>query len=345
MTESRKSLIKTGKENLDKALNPSNNWQDGVKKNSELEKAAKILDLEVSIKCSYDTTTVDLSPGIVQKLEPFLVNVAKAKEFIDNFSGNATPKAEQQKIYNDKKTKLTSKLGQKWANKLAKLPVTITVTQPKFVFGVAWGRKPLETATGYGAPVSTDIMLKASPLFGIEGSLDLITCAGFIPVAGQIITVLELVLTVVGVEPIFKLYASGTIEVSGKGTIHYDDDANNGAIETHTKATMKLGIEASVTAKAGVVGFIFSGGSIEGLIADNTYLVSAETGFTADFGQGINFGRGPYIEASLGFSGLIAKGTKKTQRKGLAGTEKEYFNYVVVDPKPDLIGGTYYFNE
>ena len=217
--------------------------------------------------------------------------------------------------------------------------------QPKVSFGVAWARKPLESETGYGSPVCYDIFINASPIFGIDGTLDLITCAGFIPVAGQIIKVVDIVLAVVGVDPILTLTASGSISFSGKTTIHYDLDANNGAIDLNTNVTMKLVAEASITLPAGVIGFIFSAGSTSSLMQDKTYKITGETGFTADFGYGIHFGKGPFIRASLGFSGMVLVGKEETTSEGYGGKDKVFLGpYTIIEAKPNLLGNTYYLN-
>jgi len=272
---------------------------------------------------------------------------AVAKEFIDEMTGNALSKEKQNSIYKDKlrEIKASSKFTKAFKGKLLKLPITITVDNPMISLGVAWGRKPYTDFANASTPVAYDIFVKADPLFKITGSLDLITCATFLPVAGQVIEVVRIVLEVAGAEPVFKISASGKIAVNGKGTIHDDAQSkNNHSIDPVVIATVKLMVEASITAKAGLVGFIFSGGDYKGLVTDTTVNAKAEVGFDATFGQGVNFSMGPYFKAQLGFLGLIAVGKKESKTK-LGGSEKELFRYTIIKPNPDLLGGTYYFNK
>jgi hypothetical protein len=351
LSDKKKKLIEETQKKQEKTVNDRDfpYGGDNSKLSPEKEKEKEILNkynLQLSVKASYDDTVLNFTPGYKGKITKFILTLLKAKGFIDEITGNSYSKKKQQTIYDNRKSILEKSFGKKdWFNKISKYPITITVHEPQFAIGMTWGREPLDIDNGYGAPVKYDMYIKASPLFKVSGSLDLITSAGFIPVAGQAIKVADIVLNVVGVEPIFKLTADGSIAVSGKGTIHKDEHANNGSIEVDAVVGITLTLEASVTVKAGVAGFIFSGGSIEGLIAENTYLVSAETGFTADFGLGANFSKGPFVDASLNFSGLEAVGKHETKINGIGAGEKETFRYTILKkPEKPLIAGTYYFN-
>ncbi|WP_282133531.1 hypothetical protein [Cellulophaga baltica] len=309
-------------------------------------KSPEKLDFKVSLKCSYDSTIIDFTPGVHEKIRNIVQTILKAKGFIDEITGNSISDEEKETIYSDRKKVLEAKFGKKkWFKKLSKLPITISVDNPQIAFVFAWGREIIDDGSSFGAPIAYNAMIQASPLFKITGSLDLITCAGFIPVAGQIIKVVELVLDVIGADPVFKLEATGQIDVSANGKIQFDERGNGGHLETSNKASISLSVEASITLGGGILGFVFSGGDIDSLIKKNTYMIKAEAGFTANFAQGVHFTQGPYFRAQLGFSGIMCTTTTTSSINKLGKTTVKEDPYIIVPKKDPMIGKTFYFND
>lgn len=338
LTEKKQKLIAKHKENL-KPFNRNKPLSTTEKKKEE---ALKKLNISLGIKASYGTDSINLTTDLGKKINDFIYAFAVAKNLIDKVSGNEASKKEQNNLYQKRVNKLASKHGSKWLKKLAKAPITITVHQPSFSVVFAWGRKSLESQTNAAVPIAYDVFLKAAPLLKIEGSLDLITCATFIPVAGQVIKVADIVLNVVGVTPVFKLTAMGSIGVSIVGTVKIDGDTNESKLERKIDADMKLTIEASITVGGGLVGFMFAGGDIKGAFTESTYTASAETGFELDLTSGVTAHKGVYIGAKLDFLGLIAVGKKETKRNKVGGSSEELFRYTIVE-KTNFIDKTFYF--
>ncbi len=249
MDKEKQDLIKEYKDNL-KGFNRD---KPISAKEEKKKKAIKKLKLSLGLKASYGTESMNLTPALSQKINDFVYAFAEAKNLIDTISGNEKDKSEQETLYRKRVKKLATKHGSKWLKKLAKAPVTITVYQPTFALGFAWARETMQSSSTALAPVKHDVFLQAAPLFKMDGSLDLITCATFIPVAGQVIKVADMVLNVIGVEPVFKLTAMGELALAIKGTIKTANNVNESKLEREIKAGLKMSIEASITVGGGLV--------------------------------------------------------------------------------------------
>ncbi len=305
---------------------------------SEKKEVLKKINFSLGIAAAYGTNKINLTPDLGKKIHDLIYEFAKAKNLIDSISGNSVSKEKQNSLYKNR----IKNLGGKWMKKLDKLPVTITVYQPSFSAGFAWGRKTLESQTNCNAPITYDVFLKADPLFKMEGSLDLITCATFMPVIGQVIKVVDIVLNVAGIEPVLKLTAMGEIKLSLIGTIKVDGDTNEKKLETKMSAGLKMTIEASITIGDGLVGFMFAGGDIIGTVTKKTYTAYAETGFELNLSTGVTAHKGPYVGVKLEFLGLIAAGKLETKMDEYGGTSEESFKYIIIE-KTTFIDKTFYF--
>ncbi|MCR1026320.1 hypothetical protein NQT66_15970 [Cellulophaga baltica] len=339
LIEDKKATIKKGQD----YLKPFDIKKPLSTEEKEKEELLNKYNLSLSLKASYDTTTVNFTPSFKGKVTEVILKILQAKQFIDEITGNSKTEDEQKELYKKRKKELGDKFKKKrWFKKLSVLPITIKVENPKFSTGFAWGREALPTTTGFGAPISYNIFVKADPLFQISGSLDLITCAEFIPVAGQVIKVANIILEATGVEPILSITATGKIALSGTGTIHMGENTNNSKIDINTEASLMFVVEASITVDGGFMGFVISGGEVEGFVTKKKYVAKAETGFTLNSGYGVHFAKGPYLKNSIDFSGMKIIAKEETSMDDLGGNSEEVFEYVLMEPKKSLVGGINY---
>ncbi|MBO0594033.1 hypothetical protein I2486_21745, partial [Cellulophaga sp. E16_2] len=145
-----------------------------------------------------------------------------------------------------------------------------------------------------------------------------------------------------GIQPVFTLTAKGSISIGAQGKIHFDKNNNASKLEVKNTNTLKLIVEASITADGGFAGFLFAGGDLEGLTTKITYGVYAETGFEASFSIGVEAGEGPFLESKFEFLGLIAVGKKITETDDFGKKEEIAFEYEIIK-KTLLLEGKHYF--
>ncbi|MCD8418610.1 hypothetical protein J2Q11_13160 [Tenacibaculum finnmarkense genomovar finnmarkense] len=193
LTEARQKAIKE-----EKAFNEMSRPNSLNKK----EQAIKKLNLKLGINVACDNIKFDFATDFGQKIHDIVYEFAKAKELIGNMVGNQYDEKTKKLKYKERINKLARKRGGKWLSKSLKLPITIEVSEPALCFGGTWGFEPNEMDKTNVVP-SYNIFFKASPLLKASGKLNLITCAGFIPVAGQIISVADIILDAAGAEASF----------------------------------------------------------------------------------------------------------------------------------------------
>ncbi|MBA6316560.1 hypothetical protein [Cellulophaga baltica] len=303
-----------------------------------LEKLSEVQKLKLGIKVSYDNKVVDFN-ALANKIINIAYAFTLAKAVMDEMVGSDVPDEEKENLLQKQVGKL-GKLG-KFAKKL---PITIQVENPKLSFGSSWGRQVFSENLAFEptAPYEVDVFLKGEPLFEASGVLDVITCCEFIPAAGQAINVVRMVLESSGVQPVFTLTAKGSIVLGVQGKIHFDANNNASKLEVKNTNTLKLIVEASITADGGFAGFLFAGGDLKGLTTKTKYGVYAETGFSATFSIGVEAGEGPFLESKFEFLGLIAVGKKVTEGVAISTVEKETFRYTIINKTP-LLKGKYNF--
>ncbi|MBO0593355.1 hypothetical protein I2486_18285, partial [Cellulophaga sp. E16_2] len=303
-----------------------------------IEKLSEVQKLKLSIKVAYDLTAVDFDT-LANKIINIAYAFTLAKAVMDEMVGSDVPDEEKENLVQ----KQVGKLG-KLGKFVGKLPITIQVENPKLSFGATWGRSVFSEKLAFQptAPYEVNVFLKADPLFEASGVLDIITCCQFIPAAGQAINAVMMVLESTGVQPVFTLTAKGSISLGAEGKIHFDKNNNASKLEVKNTNTLKLIVEASITADGGFAGFLFAGGDLEGLTTKTTYGVYAETGFEASFSIGVEAGEGPFLESKFEFLGVVAVGKKITEINGLKKSSKEAFKYTIIE-KTLLLEGKHYF--
>ena len=113
--------------------------------------------------------------------------------------------------YNELKKK-RDYIKSKYTKITDKLPLRITVSPPKFVAGISWKytqSKKISNAVG----VNYNFKLGALPLFSVEGRLDLIFGAQFIPYLGQIVKTIDDAIQVInGIGDIMETFKIGSIQ-------------------------------------------------------------------------------------------------------------------------------------
>ncbi|WP_282057147.1 hypothetical protein [Maribacter luteus] len=303
-----------------------------------LDKLGKINKLKLGIKASYDDKVISFD-HLANKIINISYAFTLAKALMDQMVGSDVPDEIKPELIN----KQVNKLG-KLGKFVKKLPVTITVENPKLSVGASWGYQVFyeDIVQEPTAPYEVDLFLKADPLFEASGVLDIITCCEFIPAAGQAIKVVRIVLESSGVEPVFTLTAKGSISLAAKGKIHFDNNNNASKLEVQNTNSLKFTVEASISADGGLAGFLFAGGDWDGFVTKTKYEAKAETGLELKFGLGVEAGKGLFLDAKLDFTGLIAVGKKVTESDEFMKKEKEAFRYEIIEPTP-LLGDTYYF--
>lgn len=344
LSDKRKSILEEYKKTdaelksfLEKKLLP-----EGLQKKLEelryykklLEKLSEVQKLKLSVKASYDHTVVDFD-ALANKIMNIAYAFTIAKAVMDEMVGSDVPDEDKENL----RQKQVGKLG-KLGKFASKLPITIQVENPKLSFGASWGRQVFskDLALKPTAPYEVDIFLKAEPLFEASGVLDVITCCEFIPAAGQAIKVVRMVLESSGIQPVFTITAKGSVSVGVQGKIHFDENNNASKLEVKNTNTIKLIVEASITADGGLAGFLFAGGELKGLVTKTKYGVYAETGFQATFGVGVEAGEGPFLESKFEFLGLIAVGKKVTEGDEGVKVSKKAFEYEIIKPTLMLEG-------
>lgn len=327
LTEKKKKLIRYAKyeisgDDIHSRINKESSYIAGKNKREKEERDRKKKDLlkrlnfKLGISASYNDSVLDFSPILGKDLESLLYTVGLIKETFDGLVGNgdhAPSHAEKEKKY------LASAKKSNILKGLAKLPISITVDYPAFTGGFAWNFR--EIATGGSVTRSYDIFLKASPLLAAEGKLDLLPLAEYIPVFGQAVKVVDIIVNAGGVHPDFFISAKGKVGFGLTLKIGEEDKYSQGRVGF--EGDFKVRVEASVTVSPGVIGFIFSGGDAKSFVTSTEYRAYGETGLTGNLSSGADE-RGPYIDFSVNFSGLQFVAEKKImdQKKTSSKTEK-----------------------
>lgn len=329
------------------------------------------IETSFSVKASYDTDVVDFSV-LGKNIMSVIHKLMNAKTALDAICGNlpdsesAEPKEEifKRKVA-QKRLSITKEinkmptvnLSEKQKNKLTvlvarkklmanflKLPLSITVDNPKISFGVVWERNyldtdpknpvegekdkkgllvpnPLRPITQSKSLLKGLMHLKAEPLLKAAGKLDLIACAEFLPLAGQVIKVIDMILIVGGATPTFSIEAIGQIDVS----LNEEFNLNGNELKLHkedlgAKGTLTLAIEAGVTLGGGLLGFFFNSGDLLGTTS-TSYTADAKTGITLAGNMGFSPTKGAYLSIDAQFLGLTAV-AKKTKSDKLSARSK-----------------------
>lgn len=327
LTEEKKKLIRYAKyeiegDDIHTRVNKENSYIAEKKKKEKEEderkkkNLLKRLNFKLGINASYNDSVLDFSPTLGKDLESLLYTIGLIKETFDELVGNgdhAPSNAEKEKKY------LVATKKSKRLKGLAKLPISITVDYPAFTGGFAWNFR--EIATEGNVTPSYDIFLKASPLLAAEGKLDLLPLAEYIPVFGQAVKVVDIIVNAGGVHPDFFISAKGKVGFGLTLKIGEEDKYNQGRVGF--EGDFKVRVEASVTVSPGVIGFIFSGGDAESFVTSTEYRAYGETGLTGNLLTGADE-KGPYVDFSVNFSGLQFVAEKKImdERGAFSKTEK-----------------------
>ncbi len=228
---------------------------------------------------------------------------------------------------------------------IIKLPISISVSEPALSFGGIWGWDKYEKDKTTLVP-TYNIFLKASPLLEASGKLDLITCAEFLPAAGQIINVVDFLLSLSGVEATFFIEAKGTINVGYDLKMQIDGHRtlSTGAGSQGFETSLVVKIEAGITMSGGLQGFFFSGGDGDYSGTSKTeYSAKAETGFKGTFKTGADY-KGLYIDAKIEFSGLNAVAEKKEKDNNNNSSLTTKLGPYEIVKSYTLLHKKYYFN-
>lgn len=348
LTEKKKKLIRYTKyqingDDIHQRINKENSYITEKKKKEKEEEDRKKKDLlkrlnfKLGISASYNNAVLDFSPTLGKDLENLLYTIGLIKETFDGLVGNgdnAPSKDEKKKKY------LASAKKSKLLKGLTKLPISITVDYPAVTGGFAWSFR--EIATGGNVTPSYDIFLKASPLLAAEGELDLLALAEFIPVFGQAVKVVDIIVNAGGVHPDFFIRAKGKVGFGVTLKIGEDDKSSQGNVGF--EGDFKVRAEASVTISPGVIGFIFSGGDAKSLVTSTEYRAYGETGLTGNLSSGADE-KGPYIDFSVKFSGLQFIAEKKIMDQKKTSSKTEKLEPYVVLKKQTILGGKKYLVE
>lgn len=291
----------------------------------------RFLNAEVSFDLSIKAKTGDfsreLAAGWADKIEPFLKALVKVKETLDEITGVTKAKKGMA-------AKLASKLKVKF------LPITFQMDYPVISISGTWKLEPDKEKTNNVRRTGT-ISLGFTPLIKGTGKLDLITCAEYIPVAGQIIKAVRTAADFAGIEIWFNLYAFGQIDLKTNITLGQE----YGVEPMEASTTVGIGAELGVKAAADVPKISFNSPPP----ADDRFGVEleasarGETSLIFSGKHGVS-NKGLYVEAGIGFGGLIVFVTAKAKVwRAKIGVDNEA--HELVEPKPDMLKGRYYYIE
>ncbi len=166
------------------------------------------------------------------------------------------------------------------------------------------------------------------------------------PAAGQIINVVEFLLSLSGVEATFFIEAKGTINVGYDLKMQIDGHRtlSTGAGSQGFETSLVVKIEAGITMSGGLQGFFFSGedGDYSGT-SKTEYSAKAETGFKGTFKTGADY-KGLYIDAKIEFSGLNAVAEKKEKDNNYNLSKTTKLGPYEIVKSYTLLNNKYYFN-
>jgi len=251
----------------------------------------------------------------VQTIRNFLGVFVKLKEWVDEAS-------HLNKAKGGNKT-----LAQRVISGAKRMPLTLKFHYPNMSVAASWW---LEHDRANPAKVLTQGSLKLgfTPLFKAEGILDLLFYAELIPVAGQVIKVLDIAASVSGVEAIFTLAASGELSVTAE---FFDFQFNKAQLDFKGKVGLKLDLSIKASGKIYIIVFeadykLEASGSAESYFEPR-----------ASIGKDVN---GVFIEQQIDFTGLkiilIIKGQIKKSKTTIKRT------FTIVERKEKITYGKTY---
>lgn len=332
--ENRRELLRETDEYIknNKFLNALNNLSVGNKKKNKL-------DFKLGINVSYSKQRYDFTTNLGGPIYNILYSFSILKETLDAVFGNDDNSDSDEVRANKYQKKLAKNPSFK---KFAKLPISIIIGNPVISGGFAWGFK--ESKEDGRVSNNYDVYLKASPLFSATGTLDLLVMAEYIPVFGQAIKVVDIVLGAGGITPAFFIQATGSLEfgfniVNYKRTIDYNQRVKiekNRDFDLGLTGTFKVIVEASITLSgSSMVGFLFTGG------LDVAYKGKGEAGVIGKASVGVDE-KGLYINGEIVFSGINFVAQKVVEDKKSGGTRIKTIGPYTVVKKKDLFKGKYY---
>jgi hypothetical protein len=219
-------------------------------------------------------------------------------------------------------------MAQRLIGGVKRMPLTLKFAYPTISVAASWW---LEHSRSNPAVVQTQGSLKLgfTPLFKAEGILDLLFYAELIPVAGQVIKVLDIGASIAGAEALFTLTASGELSVTAE---FFDFSFNKAQLDIKGKAGLKLELSVKASGKFYVIVWE----------ADYKFEAtgSAESYFEprASIGKDAN---GVFVEQQIDFTGvkivLIIKGQIKKSKTNIKRT------FTLVERKEKITHGKSYF--
>lgn len=177
------------------------------------------------------------------------------------------------------------------ANKLPKskfCPIILTIEYPNIEIGGEWW---LEMDKDQRTQIAGSIEIAASPLLSGSGGLDLIALATYIPVAGQIIKVLDWSLETLGTNINLSVELFGELSFSIKHKFLPEDSVT----ELSSEAKLGVKIKASVSGQVGVV-FVFRADFEVAGMAESYFVLGGTIGHDKN---------GCYLAPEITFSGII----------------------------------------
>lgn len=281
------------------------------------------VSFDLAIKAKTGDFSREIAAGYAAKIEPFLKALVKVKETLDEITGVTKAK-------NGMAAKLASKLPFKM------LPITFQMDYPVISIVGSWKLEPDKKNVNLVRRTGS-VSLGFTPLIKATGKLDLIACAEFIPVAGQVIKAVRTAADVVGVEIWFNLYAFGQIDLKANITLGQE----HGVEPLEASTTVGIGAELGVKATADVPKISFSAETTDDFAVELEASAKGETSLIFSGKRGIS-NEGMYIEAGIGFGGLLVFVTAKAKIwRAKVGVDNEA--YELVEPKPDMLKGRYYY--
>lgn len=172
----------------------------------------------------------------VNVIRNFLGVFVKIKEWIDEAS-------------HVNKTKDT--VAQRLISGIKRVPVTLKFYYPTMSVSGSWWLERSKTNTNR-VDTQGSLKLGFTPLIKAEGTLDLLFYAELIPVAGQVIKVLDVAAKISGLEAIFTLTGFGELNVTAE---FFDFEFKKANLDFKGKVGLKLELSAKVSGKINAVIF------------------------------------------------------------------------------------------
>jgi len=224
-----------------------------------------------------------------------------------------------------------------------KLPVSIEVSSPAISLQTSWAFKPREQELNNEMALEVEAKFGFTPLIAGKGILDVIACAKYIPELGQIIEVIDTTLGVLGVNAKFTFSVVGEINVMGDVKFLYSPARgitwHKAEINT---ADSKFGLEVYIGIKGEwkVKQWILWGDKHD-LTAEAS--VKAASYFVPNFSFGADDKGGPYIAASVDFSGIAIVFEIKAAFDANKFT-RTIPSITIMEPRIGIIKGKHYFH-